>query len=614
MGGLAGIVSLSEEPADPAIVAPMVDRLARRGSARGAFTEGPAAFGAVRRALIPTRSVQPLVDGDLVLMMDGWIYDHLSVARQFGMRDPDVPDTVVAMMAWRRWGVDLVQNLPGSFTIAVWDRRARTLHLVRDRMGVRPMFWSMRDRKFAFASELPALLEAPFVPRDLAREHLAEYLSFRVVHSPRTLLRQVWQVEPAHWLRLADARVETQAYWRPRYAPPGTPIPDEGQVVTGLQQAVDDAVVRRLMSGVPTALYLSGGLGSTAIAAATKRLSFRIPTFTVGFADDPNPESPFAGRVARLLGLEHHEVLIGSSELAASFDAGIAVLGHPVGNPAAFLQGLLARHVGRTARIVLSGDGGEELFGGRMLDDLPQRLRMARAFELLPSPLRKASARALQGTSYGGGIGASREAEFGLLLELGGTDLFGTAEREELLRDGNFVRPDTRTEVLGPFYRGLDTDAINGVLNAYLRSWLQEESLVRADRTTAAAGLDIRFPLLDHEVFDRAAALPGPAKIRRVGGSLHTRWPLRAMLEGILPPPLVNRPKRGMPVPLDAWLAGAGRLFLDERCALLRQDPHRLWRPEPIERLRREVGRRPGAGLRLWSLFILDGWLRSLGR
>jgi asparagine synthase (glutamine-hydrolysing) len=614
MGGMAGIVHFSDEPVDPADVAPMVDRLAHRGSARGAFHEGGAAFGAVRRALVPTKSVQPLVDGDLMLMMDGWIYDHLAIAQRFGLRDPDVPDTHVALMAWRHWGVDLAEHVAGSFTLAVWDRRARSMHLVRDRMGVRPMFWSLHGRRFAFASELPALLEARFVQRDVAWEHLAEYLSFRVVHSPRTLLRQVWQVEPGHWLRVADGRVETRPYWRPSYAKPGTPPPDDGGVVTGLQQAVDDAVVRRLVPGVPTALYLSGGLGSTAIAAAARRLSFPIPSWTVSFADDPNPETPFAGRVARLLGLEHHEVVIGSRELAASFDDGVRVLGHPVGNPAAFLQGLLAMHVGRTARIVLSGDGGEELFGGRMLDDLPRKLRLARMFEGLPSPARRLAARTLQRTSFGAGIGSSRASDFGLKLGLGGTDLFGVAEREALLRDANLIRADARTEVLGHFYRGIDTDAINGVLNAYLRSWLQEESLVRADRTAAAAGLDMRLPLLDHAVVDRAAALPGSSKLRRVGGSLHTRWPLRAMLEGVLPPPLVNRPKRGMPVPLDAWLASHGRLFLDERCALLRADPHRLFRHEPIERLRQQVGRTPGAGLRLWSLFILDAWLRSLKR
>ena len=167
-----------------------------------------------------------------------------------------------------------------------------------------------------------------------------------------------------------------------------------------------------------------------------------------------------------------------------------------------------------------------------------------------------------------------------------------------------------RYDVLAPFYADLDTDPVNEVLHAYMRSSLVEESLARADRVGNASGLEVRFPLLDREVLTLALALPGMFKVRRRGLGLHSRWPLRAMLQGIIPPPLVNRPKRGMPAPMDAWLINQGRIFLEQQFQRLMDNPHGLWAPEGLRALRASLGT-PGsqAGTRLWSLFILEEWL-----
>lgn len=610
MGGLAGIIHFRGEAPDPRIVQRMGDQLAHRGpDASGAWAEGPAALFHRMRRVGPSRSVQPVVEDDLVLLLDGWIFDHEQVARAIG-RDEGRTDAQVLLDAWRRWGLAFPEHVDGAFTIAIWDRRSASLVLVRDRIGTRPLYWAREGDRFAFASELPALLEVPWVRRELAREHLAEYLSFQVVHAPRTLLRDVHQVEPAHWLQVQADNLRTRRYWSLRYAPVGTRRPREGEVIDALQEAVQRAVRRRVPRAVETGLYLSGGLGSTAIAAAARDQFLVLPSFTIRFDDDPYPESPFAGRVARLLGLEHHEVAVGTAEVAAGFPETVRALGHPLGNPASILQLALARAAGERVRVVLSGDGGEELFGGRMLDRLGRALRMAGWFGYLPGLLRGPLAGLLGRRSRRFTTPADR-----LVLELGigGTDLFNAEERAGLFVDHGLVRPGVRQDVLAPFYRGLDTDPVNVALHGYLRSWLGEGSLVRADRTAAAAGLEIRFPLLDREVLERAASLPGEFKLRRVGGSLHTRWPLRAMLSGVLPPPLVDRPKRGMPTPLDGWLAGPGRLFMEERFARLKQDRLGLWRAEALDELRRNVGRRKGAGIRLWSLFMLDAWAEGMG-
>jgi asparagine synthase (glutamine-hydrolysing) len=613
MGALAGLVHFRPPAPSLGALAPMTDRLAHRGpEAPERFRDHHAALAYRRRAVLHPQRAQPVVTDDLVVMLDGRLYEQEALAAALG--EPGLLGAELVLAAWRRYGVEALERVHGDFALAVWDRRAHALTLARDPMGVRPMYWARSGHRFAFASELPALLEVPWVSREPAREHLAEYLSFRVVHAPRTLLEDVHQVEPGHWLRVHADALATRPYWRPRYAPEGTPRPRESEVIPALQEAVRQGVRRRLAGDAPTALYLSGGLGSTAIAAALKSLDRSIPSFTIGFDDDLNPETPFAGRVARLLGQQHHDVAVGSRELAESFEATVRALGHPIGNPATILQLRLARAASSQARVVFSGEGAEELFGGPMLDRLDAWLAMARRVARLPAPARALLTGVAQRTGRGRRMVASPD-RYGLQLELGGSDVFSTSLRAGVLREPDLVRPNVRTEVLAPFYADLDTDPINATLHAFLRSWLGEESLIRADRTAAASGLSIYFPLLDRDVLALAMSLPGSFKLRRVGGaSVHTRWPLQAMLSGVVPQVLVNRPKRGMPTPLDAWLAGPGRLFLEERYSLLREDPLGLWQPEGLEALRRSMGRAPNAGIQLWSLFILDAWLRGLAR
>lgn len=611
MGGLAGLVHFRGEKPDAAEVARMADLERHRGpDGAGAWADGPAAFAHRLRRVQAGTKVQPAISDDLVVMLDGWIYDHLELVRDLPGRTDDLTDTEALVLAWRRWGMDTLSRLEGEFAFAVWDRKARTLVLARDRLGVRPLHYAGRSDRFAFASEIAPLLDLPWVSREPELGRISEYLSFGIVHSPRTLLRDVHQIEPGYCVRVDADGVRARMYWRLRYAPSGTRRPREGEVIPRLQEVVDQAVRKRVPSGVDTGLYLSGGLGSAALATAARREGLDLPGFTVSFDDDPHPEAPFAGRVARLLGLEHHQVTVGTGALAASFDETVHTLGQPIANPGAVLQLALARAAREQVRIVLSGDGGEELFGGQMLDGLARAMRMARWFGRLPRVLRATVTRGWLKSERISRL-AVPEERYPLEFGLGGADLFTVDQRAAVLRDPALVRPGLRREVLAPFYEGLDTDPINTTLHGFLRSSLAEAGLTRADRTAAAIGLDVRFPLLDRDVVEAAAALPGSFKLRRVSGSVHTRWPLRALLAGQLPEVLVDRPKRGLPAPLGTWLGGPGRLFLEDRCARLKQDPLGLWRPEAIDLLKRDVSRSNAVGNRLWALFVLDQWLRG---
>ena len=586
----------------------MSERLAHRGpDDHGTVFEGP--FGAAHRRRdskaageLPERLRQPLLAADAIVMMDGHITDPDGVIRRVCGPQPDVTEPMALLEAWRRWGIDLVHEVEGSFSAAIWNRRSKVLHLLRDPLGQQPLFWARQDHRFAFASSLPALLEVPWLSAELAREHLSEYLSFQTVHSPRTLLRDVHQVEPGTWLQVGERGLNHLPYWSFSYQPDKTRDLSEAQVIGELQETVTQALAKNLSpASTKAGISLSGGLGSTTIAATARKMGRNLPTYTVHFADDPFPESPFAGRVARILGTDHHEVTVTTLDLSTAFEETIQALGQPIGHPSAVFQLLTAKKVREQERVLLSGDGGEELFGGKLLHGMELALKFADTLERLPNKMSQVLYRSDNPTTYG------------LTRAIGGQDLFSFDEQRILLRQCQ-APPDFRKSILKPFYDEVQTDPINAILHASLRSWLMEGAVVCADRTAAWSGLDARFPLLDRSVVQLACSLAGRFKVRRMGGSLHSRWMLRSLLSGVLPTPLITRPKRELPLPVGAWLQGAGRLFMEDHFSELTKDRERLFNRSALFVLRQQVGKVPGVGRKLWNLFILDAWLRSLGK
>lgn len=538
MSGFVGLLYFGGGTPKQATLNDMAKQVVSTQTNRVKWREGPIALHSIGR-----QKNHVFEDTEQIVLFSGNLYEKENLADSLDM-PPVTPAAELFGRAWSRWGTDLSSRLDGAYAAAIWKKKSQKLHLIRDRMGTRSVFWSRTNNRFAFATDLPALIQAPWVSTELDRQNVAEYLSFRVVHAPRTLLRDVRSLPAAHTLMLSAEKLEVKRYWRMQYSSPDTQAPKEAELVHELQSAMNDSVRRRLPPNQMAALYLSGGLGSTAIAAAARTLHRKLPSYTVSFDDDPNPESPFAGRVAKLLGLEHHLVVVGTAQIARSFETLVLGIGQPIGNPAALLQVLLAQEVGKSAGVAFSGDGSVELFGGRMLAGLARDLRRAQRIQRLPMPARQVLTQALKPLPSTRRW-LQKDATYGFELELGGSHLFHTEERERLLLEKEEVRPEIRSVVLEPFYHQLDTDPMNAVLNAFVHSLLMEDCLVRSFRTAAMAGVDMRFPLLDKRLIATAAALPGSVKVQRTRGSLHTRWPLRAMLKGILPPPLVNRPNDG---------------------------------------------------------------------
>lgn len=595
MSGIAGILHFSGPP-------PLRDEgrqlsvgVAHRGPRDKSWhAEGPGVF--VHRRAAGAAEGGPEVDEERVWLQDASVF----VGSETALRD-----------AWVTWGKEGLRRVNGDFSFASWNRHEQTLWLGRDAMGTRPLYFARCGDRVAFSSEIPPLLGLPWVSRDLAVNHIAEYLSFRYVHAPRTLLRDVQAVPPGHVVRIDARGTRMESWFQPRWAPPGsqTRIEDAARMVdAGLRSAVE----RRLDGDRPTAMLLSGGLDSSAMLWHALDLGARPLAVTLALAADPGDESAFAARTATLLGAEHRILRVDGSTLAEQVEEITRRVGQPLPTAAAVLQHVLLDALRPDAQVVLSGDGGDEVLGGRGMNVLAARLRRNRALASLPGPLRLAS-RSLAARAGLRDLSVS-QAHFGRDRAIGGSRVFHSGERARLLRDPGLVRPGIRKLVLEPFYQEVDTDPLNSVLHVWQRGWLPEDSLLRADRTAAHNGLEVRTPLLDPSFVRTCNSLPGTVKVVRQGTGFQTKWPLRLAMQDRLPDAVLRRPKRSLPNPLGRWLRGDGRGFLDDAVDAIQRDAAALFVPQHVARLRDEhVAGRADHGLKLWTLVLFSVWRRQVG-
>lgn len=598
MGGLAGIIHYEGAP-------PLRDEgrmlstgVAHRGpDDKGWFAEGPVVLAHRRFATVRSQVPEPHEGERYVVMTDGRPHDHgAERVREL----------------WDAEGAEALQQLMGEFALAIWDRRDRVLWLARDPCGTRPLYWSASGRRFAFASEPGPLLGLSWVSRELATDHLAEYLSFRYVHAPRTLLRDVQAVPPGHVLRVDATGQRLERWWRPTWAAPGASVPSSEQVALEVDQTLRRNVERRIAGPAEVALLLSGGLDSSAILWHARDMGKDVTAFTVSLADDRRDESAFAARVAKEFDTDHHLVRLSSQDLVDAIGAASLAMGQPLGSAAAALQLHAFEAIRPSFRIALSGDGGDEVLAGRGMERIAARLRRNQTFGRVTGPTRHAWRRVAR--RAGLRDLAASYSNFGRDRKIGGSQVFRAHERVAVLRDPGMVRPGVRRIVLEPLYQEIDTDPLNSILHIWQRGWLPEDTLARSDRMATHRGVDIRFPLLDMSMLRVTAALPGRAKVRARGVGFVTKAPLRDAMASRLPASLLNRPKRAMSNPLDRWLREGGASFLREHLEALCADESGLFLPSRVRLLSAEhLEGKADHGLQLWTLALFQAWKQASG-
>lgn len=544
MCGIAGFISPAR--ADAAALVSMLARIAHRGpDGQGTFVEGPAALGHCRLAIIDLQGgAQPLYseDKNFVVVFNGEIYNYRELTAELtalGHTFATRTDTEVLLHGWEQWGRELLPRLRGMFAFALWDRRAQVLFCARDMFGIKPLYYCRcADGTLLFASEIKAFLDHPSFEKQLNTAQLPLYLSCQYSPGRDTFFAGVQKLLPGHFLEFSEGIVRTTRWVQPAFLPGDTPpAPDELEAV--LRQSAE----AHKIADVEVAGFLSGGVDSAYLTA----LARPARTYTISYAEPKYDESFPARALARNLGLRNRVRCISPGEF---WDAVPAVQYHmdePMADAAAVALYFLNREAARDVKVVLSGEGADELFGGYNIYRDPFT---ARWYNRLPPWLRGGLGAAASLLPPGPGVNFL--VRRGLSLEeryFGPTALLTEREKRRLLPgyegDGD---PVCLTESSWDMTE--DQDPVTRMQQVDLQLWLAGDILLKADKMSMAHSLELRVPYLDKEVFALAAALPAAAK----ANARMTKIALRQAAARTLPPAAAARKKLGFPVPVRDWL------------------------------------------------------------
>ena len=544
MCGIAGFISPAR--ADAAALVPMLARIAHRGpDGQGTFVEGPAALGHCRLAIIDLQGgAQPLYseDKNFVVVFNGEIYNYRELTAELtalGHTFATRTDTEVLLHGWEQWGRELLPRLRGMFAFALWDRRAQVLFCARDMFGIKPLYYCRcADGTLLFASEIKAFLDHPSFEKQLNTAQLPLYLSCQYSPGRDTFFAGVQKLLPGHFLEFSEGIVRTTRWVQPAFLPGDTPpAPDELEAV--LRQSAE----AHKIADVEVAGFLSGGVDSAYLTA----LARPARTYTISYAEPKYDESFPARALARNLGLRNRVRCISPGEF---WDAVPAVQYHmdePMADAAAVALYFLNREAARDVKVVLSGEGADELFGGYNIYRDPFT---ARWYNRLPPWLRSGLGAAASLLPPGPGVNFL--VRRGLSLEeryFGPTALLTEREKRRLLPgyegDGD---PVCLTESSWDMTE--DQDPVTRMQQVDLQLWLAGDILLKADKMSMAHSLELRVPYLDKEVFALAAALPAAVK----ANARMTKIALRQAAARTLPPSAAARKKLGFPVPVRDWL------------------------------------------------------------
>jgi asparagine synthase (glutamine-hydrolysing) len=551
-------------------------------------------------------------DGSIQVVFNGEIYNfrelHARLAAA-GHRFQTHSDTETLVHLYEERGERMVEELRGMFAFAIWDARRRRLFVARDQLGIKPLYYWEADGGVAFASELRSLLALDHFPRRLSREAVVEYLALGYVPDPLCVFEGVRKLPPGHTLtwdadRGGPARVER--YW--------TPVAEEArglgevEAVEQLRHVLHDAVRSHLEADVPLGAFLSGGIDSSTVVALMARATRQpVLTFSIGFDEPEFNEAPHAAAVAKALGTRHTQLIV-RPDVDALVEEVIRAFDEPFADSSALPTFLVSRLAREHVTVALSGDGGDELFGGytRYAELLGRR-------ELGPAPLRAALGavgRRLPHGAFGRNrlidLGRTRRGRYAATVAFPLAASEGGVLRADL---AHLARPMDR--LLEPWFAEADgRDFLTQMTSVDLLTYLPGDILTKVDRMSMAVSLEARVPLLDRKVAEFAATLPAHLKQRDGTG----KWILRRAIEGIVPREVLEKPKQGFAVPLVKWFRGPLRHRVE---ALLRPDApiYEYADRAAVARVAAEhhAGRRDHSHL-LWRLLALDLWLQCLER
>jgi len=642
MCGIAGFWQTNKRAELPrGVLERMAARLAHRGpDDSGVYYDESTGIGLAFRRLsiidLSPQGHQPMASasGRYIIVFNGEVYNFEEIRAELGDQCWNGhSDTEVMLAAVERWGLDAaVSRFVGMFAFALWDSQERKLHLVRDRLGIKPLYYGYAAGHFVFASELKAICEFPAFAASIDRNALALYMRFGYVPAPHSIYEDVHKLPQGHILSLSgDGHSVVRPFWSAlEVAKEGVQNPleiDDREAITQLEEKLRQAVRLRMIADVPLGAFLSGGIdSSTVVALMRSESSHAVKTFSIGFHEHAYNEAGHAQKVAAYLGTDHTELYVTAEDALNVVPTLAAMYDEPFADSSQIPTHLVSRLARREVTVSLSGDGGDELFGG--YSRYPFIDSMWRTVGRLPRPLARGAAKLVQTISPQNVNRIFRHLRLPRRLEhapgeklkafadflLSGTpDTIYLYAMSHWRAPGRVVigarEPDTAVETLAKL-RSLPSSTEMSML-ADLFFYLPDDILVKVDRASMAVSLEVRVPLLDHRVVEFAWKLPLRFKIRHG----KAKWILRQVLYRHVPPELVERPKMGFGVPIDYWLRGPLKEWAEDLLSTESLERGGFLNPAPI----REKWQEHRSGERnweypLWNALMFQDWLLSLDR
>ena len=614
MCGIAGVVRWDGQTSPIGPVQAMCDVMRHRGpDDEGLYAQGPAALGMRRLSIIDLETGQQPVsneDGTVWVVLNGEIYNYKELRHELerrGHRFRTTSDTETIVHLYEDYGADLVDRLRGMFAIAVWDSRARQLLLARDRLGIKPLFYARVHGGLAFASELKCLLQLPEIGRRLSWAAVGHLFAFAATPANRSIVDGVQKLEAAHRAILRrDGHLRIERYWDVEFVPNG--YASEIELVGRLREELRESVELHMRSDVPVGAFLSGGIDSSAVVATMQRMvPHAIKTFSIGFSERSHDESVHARKMASTFGTEHYELMLEPQGLDVA-ERLTWFLDEPFGDSSAIPTFMVSKLAAEHVKVVLTGDGGDEIFGGYDKYVVEQR---EQRFDRIPAPVRRLLAvigDALpEGTT---GRNFLRHLRYeGSRRYLDSVTMFGLPEQERLLRPDAFEQIQTHDPLVGPLSLLRSTrGAWQSALQYFdLRGYLPLDILTKVDRMTMAHSIEARPPLLDHKLVEFAATVPADFALR----GRTTKYLFKQAMRGLLPDAIIDRRKQGFAVPLAHWFRGDWNGFVRD---VLLSDTCRqrgIFEPRYIEQILRlhEGGRDLDSAI--WTLVSFEQWCRT---
>jgi asparagine synthase (glutamine-hydrolysing) len=602
------------------VIARMCRVIEHRGpDDEGFYVDGGVALGMRRLSIIDlVTGHQPITneDGSLWIVFNGEIYNFREIRDDLIARGhifQSNTDTEVIVHLYEDEGEACVERLRGMFAFAIWDRRSRTLFLARDRVGVKPLHYSLAGDTLIFASEIKSLLQHSAIEREVNTEAISDFLSFGYVPDPASAFTGITKLPPGHTLTFKEGKVTIRQYWDFQYADHKAegPVQDERYYAERLLDLLDESIKLRLVSDVPLGAFLSGGIdSSTVVAMMARHMGRPVKTFSIGFSESGFDELQYARIAARHFNSDHHEFVV-TPDICKIVEEVVWHHDEPFADVSSIPTYIVSKMAREHVKVVLSGDGGDELFAGyeRYVID-----RAREKFARIPRFIRKnimlRASSALPRAAYGKNFLRNIALDAGERY-IDSLSLLNHVAKRELI-SGAFKNSLDGRDSSEQFERLLDesssSEQINRLLYLDSKTYLPGDILTKVDRMSMAHSIEAREPLLDHKLIEFVGTIPASLKLR----GLQTKHILKRALDGLVPDQIINRPKQGFGVPINKWLNNDLREMLNDTLTDSRTRQRGYFNQNAVEAMLDEHrrGRRDHA-LQLWSLLTLELWHRT---